>query len=82
MPKESILKTIADNPLLLGELRKVFDEEFSDSVIPVELGFSNERLGERVRARLEGKLAVDKAFDKILTYQTPEVKPEKDNPGR
>lgn len=80
MPKESILKVIADNPLLIEELRKIFDAEFSDSLL--EMGFSNERLGERVRARLEGLLRVETAFQKILAYQTPVSKPEKIHEGR
>ena len=82
MPKESILKVVADNQLLFDELRKIFDAEFSDSVSPLELGFSNERLGERVRARLEGKVCVERAFNKILTYQTPHTKGDSKNPAR
>ena len=80
MKSDSTLKIIADNPLLLTELRKVFDAEFETQ--PIELGLSNERLGERERARLEGKLAIDKAFIKISAYQTPPVKVEKENPAR
>lgn len=82
MPKESMLKVIADNQLLFNELRKIFDAEFSDSVSPIELGFSNERLGERVRARMEGKMSVERAFNKIMEYQTPPTKMEKENPAR
>lgn len=80
MPKESILKTIADNPALLGEVKNIVLGEFVTQ--PVELSLSNERLGERIRANMDGKLAVERAFNKILSYRTPETKPEAKNPAR
>lgn len=81
MKSDSILKIIADNQLLFDELKKVFEDEFNN-VEPIELGFSNERLGERVRAKLEGKILVEKAFSKILSYQTPVSKGDGINPAR
>lgn len=81
MDRKSILTIIADNQILFEELKKVFEDEFND-VEPIELGFSNERLGERVRAKMEGKVSVERAFNKILTYQTPVSKGEIKNPAR
>lgn len=80
MPKDSILTIIADNELLFNELKKVFESEFEPSNL--ELGFSNERLGERVRARLEAKMGIERVFSKILSYQSPVTKSESKNPGR
>lgn len=80
MPKDSILKVIADNPALFDEVKNVVLAEFVTQ--PVELSLSNERLGERIRANMEGKLAVERAFNKISGYKTPEIKPEAKNPAR
>lgn len=80
MPKDSILKVIADNKILFDEVKKIVEAEFETQ--PVELTLSNERLGERERARLEGKLAVERAFSKILSYQSSVDKPEVKNPAR
>lgn len=80
MPKESILKVIADNPALFEEVKNIVLAEFATQ--PVELTLSNERLGERIRANMEGKLAVERAFNKISGYKTPEVKPSPINKAR
>lgn len=80
MPKEPILKVIADNQALLDEVRKIFIAEFQDS--PLEMGFSDERLGQRVRARMEGLQAIDRAFTKILAYQSLPPKSDIKNPAR
>lgn len=74
------MAVIADNPLLLAELKKVFETELVESL--GELGFSNERLGERVRARMEGKQMIEDAFRKIMMYQTPLAKGNNVNPAR
>lgn len=80
MDKALILKGIADNPALLEELKKLLLEEFESE--PVEIGLSNERLGELVKARLTGKYATERAFSKILEYKTPGEKVEGKHPGR
>lgn len=80
MDKSIILKGIADNPALLEELKKLLLAEFENE--PIEVGFSNERLGELVKARLMGKRAIEVAFGKILEYKTPEPKVEGKHPGR
>lgn len=76
----NILKIIADNPALLESLSNLLKAEFAES--PDELGFSNERLGERARARLTGLEAIDRAFKKILLYQTVVPKPPGVNKAR
>ena len=76
----SPLKIIADNDLILSELKKLFEEEFSTP--DIELGFSNERLGERVRARLQSKEIIERVFSKILSFRTPSSKGEIKNPAR
>jgi hypothetical protein len=68
----NILKIIADNPALLESLRNLLEGEFVES--PLELGFSNERLGERTRARLTGLQAIDEAFKKIAAFRSVEAK--------
>lgn len=80
MDRAIILKTIADNPALMEELRSMFLAEFESQ--PIEVGFSNERLGELVKARLMGKNAVDSVFNKILEYKTLPEKVEAKHPGR
>lgn len=80
MPKESILKILADNSALFDEVKKVVEAEFETQ--PVELTISDKRLGQRERARLEGKLAINRAFNKILAYQSPQTKPDIKNPAR
>jgi hypothetical protein len=71
--ENNILKMLADNPALLTETRKVITNEFADSSL--ELNLTNEQLGERTRARMTGLEAVDRAFKKILLYQTVEPRP-------
>ena len=80
MDKALILKGIADNPALMEEVKKLLLDEFESE--PIEVGFSNERLGELVKARLVGRSAVDRAFSKILEYRTPGEKTEGKHPGR
>jgi len=80
MDKSLILKGIADNPALMEELKTLLLSEFESD--PIEVGFSNERLGELVKARLMGKGAVERAFNRILEYKTPGAKVEGKHPGR
>lgn len=77
---DNILKVIADNKALFDGVKSIILNEFITQ--PVELTLSNERLGERIRANLEGTLAIERAFTKILAYRTPENKPEPKNPAR
>lgn len=70
-----ILKIIADNPLLQDALKKTLVSQFE--TLPLEMGFSDERLGQRERARMEGKLAVDRAFVEIMNYKTRPQKEDK-----
>jgi hypothetical protein len=80
MDKALILKGIADNPALMEELKKLLMDEFETP--SGEIAYSNERLGEMVKARLIGVGAIEKAFSKILEYKTPGEKVESKHPGR
>ncbi len=75
-----ILKIIADNPTLIVAVRKTLEDELKDT--PEDMGFSNERLGERVRARMTAMEAIEKAFKKIATYQTVQPKEPMINKAR
>ncbi len=80
MDKAIILKGIADNPALMEELKKLLMDEFVTPTL--EMGYSNERLGEMVKARLTGVSAIERAFRKIMEYKTLEPKVEGKHPGR
>lgn len=80
MPKETILKGIADNPALMEELKKLLLEEFT--LNNVEKTTTNEILGQIVRANLTGKDAIERAFSKILEYKTIEPKTRGEMPAR
>lgn len=77
---KAILKGIADNPALLGAVRQMIEEEFSLDEIATTM--SNEKMGEVIRARIEGLKKVDRAFQKIERYRTFAEKPESTNPAR
>ncbi len=77
---KSILTIIADNKNLFDEVKSMVLAEFE--TLPVELGLSNDKLGERVRAKEENKLGVERAFNKILTYKSRKPKDEIKNPAR
>jgi hypothetical protein len=72
---DQILKIIADNPALCEAVRNLILAEFATN--EDDLKFDNGKLGERVRARLEGKRAVERAFEKMLSYKTIPSRTEK-----
>lgn len=80
MDKKLILQGIADNPALMEELKKLLLDEFETP--NKEEHYTNEVLGQIVRARIVGVQAVERAFSKILEYRTPQPKVEGKNPGR
>lgn len=80
MDKALILKGIADNPVLMEELKKLFIEEFDLPMLPANM--PNEQLGEIVRANISGRRAIEIVFNKILEYRTPLPKTEGKHPGR
>jgi len=75
-----ILKAIADNPALLGAVRKTLEDEFTLDEISTTM--DNEKMGQVVRARIEGLKKIEKAFQKIEQYRTFAEKPKGDNPAR
>ncbi len=76
-----ILSIVANNPALIDALKEVLLAEFKTPLSEAET-LSDEQIGQKVRARLFGKKAVDEAFKKIAKYRTSPAKPEKDNPAR
>lgn len=80
MQDNSILKTIADNPLLLGAVRQIIEDEFTLDEIATTM--TNEAMGQVVRARIEGMKKIEKAFKKIEQYKSFADKKESANPAR
>ena len=81
MPRESILKVLADNPPLLDEVKRVLLEQFTYES-KLHVGMTNEELGEVVRASLVGIKKVEDAFKVVAQYKSEERKPEPLNPAR
>jgi hypothetical protein len=77
---DPILKVIADNPALLEAVRGLFLEKFSTDDLSPQM--SNEVLGQKVRARLEGLAKVEEVFKEIEKCGSVEKKKEGVNPAR
>jgi hypothetical protein len=75
-----ILKQIADNPALLGAVKKVILDEFY-ALSPSE-EMTDEMLGQITRARLIGIKKVGEVFQKIANYKTTPKEPERINQAR
>ena len=75
-----ILSQIADNPQLTEALKAVLLKQFSLDQLDNEL--DNERLGQIVRARLDGVLLVEMALREIAKHKTAVTIPKEDNPAR
>lgn len=75
----SILQTIADNPALFDEVKKVVLSKFTDDS---DTRMSNELLGQKARARLEGVEKVESAFSDILAYRSNKEVKQKINKAR
>ena len=67
----SILKTLADNPLLVETVKGVLINEFEGMAVDDKL--SDELLGQQTRARLVGIKKIMEAFKKIESYRTVAV---------
>lgn len=76
----SLLALIADNQLLFDELKACLTKQFSLDALDTTL--SNEEIGARVRARLDGLKAVEDAFREIATYKTKTGAEKPQNPAR
>lgn len=77
---ESILQVIADNPALLGAVKKVILDEFDLTAINETM--DDEVLGQKLRARLVGIQNINRAFMKIEQYKTAPKVEDKINPAR
>lgn len=66
----SILKGIADSPAILEALRSILEKQFDLKKLshndPIDL------LGETVKANLVALKGINKAFDEIANYRTPQ----------
>ena len=80
----NILTIIADNPALFEAVKKAVLGEFDVSTISLLKlgGLDDKRLGELVRAQIEGVRAVEEAFRKIGNYKSRSGQPERVNPAR
>lgn len=68
MPK--VLSLIADNPLVMEELKKVLYSYFSTDDLTFNQASTNEILGQQVRSVLEGRRNVDLALQDIAAYKS------------
>lgn len=80
MPSADVLKIIADNPVLLDELRAVLLKHFS--VDRVDTTLPNDRIGEVVRARIDGQSLIEAALKEIERCKTVKPSPSVPNPAR
>lgn len=81
--KQDTLKLIADNQLLFDYVKEVVSDEFKfTNTDKLDGAISNEKLGEKVRARIQGLAMVESAFLKIAQLRTGAQTPQSTNPGR
>lgn len=82
MDNSTILKGLADNPLLLEATKALFDKQFSLANLTLEGGLTNEQIGQETRARIEGKKLVDEVFKEIERHKTVQAKAPSHNRAR
>ena len=75
-----LLKVIADNQELSKTLQKFLEAEFS--LDDFTTNYTNELLGQQVRACLVAKEGIRNAFTQISKYKTVPERPESKNPAR
>lgn len=75
-----VLSQIADNPQLTEALKAVLLKQFS--LDQLDNKPDNEKLGQIVRARLDGVLLVENALREIAKHKTVITVPKEDNPAR
>ena len=74
------LKVFADNPQLMGAVKRVLLKYFDiKNISPLN---SNEQLGAITRAHLLGQAAVDDAFHEIARHKTGVMNSGRENPAR
>lgn len=71
-----LLKSLADNPNLLKELRSLLEEQFMVEENRSDDQVSDERLGQMFRARLVGLQKLEIAFKEIAKYKSRLELPE------
>lgn len=82
MDKE-ILRGLADNPALFDAVKKLLLDKFAlDHINTNSWDATDEALGQSVRAKLEGKRAVEIAFAEIAAYRSVKPPPQGENPAR
>ena len=77
---KKIFQPLADNPLLLSELRKAFTKEFENMEVTEEM--SDEEIGEHVRAKLVGLRKIDGVFVEIESCASKNVGKVEEMPAR
>ena len=80
MNNQELLKVIADNQELSKTLQKFLEDQFS--LDDFTTNYTNELLGQQVRACLVAKEGIRNAFTQISKYKTIPEKPEQKNPAR
>lgn len=81
MDKTDILKSIADNKLLLTALKELILEQFKDDRTD-DSAFSDERLGQMYRAIVVGRNRVEQAFQELEKYSSTDIASAKINRAR
>ena len=80
MDRDKILESFANNGLLFDTVHTFMLDAFSGVIITADL--SNEILGQKTRARLEGIATVDDAFRRLKNYKTVKNNTPGKNPAR
>lgn len=76
---KDILRGIADNPALLQAVLDLIHEKFSMDQISTNM--DNQKIGEVVRANIEGRAKVDAAFKELAQYRSPTIVAKQGNPA-
>lgn len=74
-----ILQGLADNQPLFEAVKALLLSKFSDDI---DTTLSNELMGAQVRAKTEGKRAIEKAFYEINQYRSTAKTVDKINPAK
>lgn len=80
-PKE-VLKAFADNPLLFETVRSVILNKFRLDDAQQLVGLEDKKIGEVIRARLDGRAKVEEAFKELSNYKTTKQRETIENPAR
>jgi len=75
-----LLKVVADNQALFETLKKFLEDQFA--LDDFSTNYTNELLGQQVRACLVAKEGIRNAFTQISKYKTIPERPEVKNPAR